>query len=51
MELTYIPTKEQIADIFTKALPREVFEKFRDMLGLGKSSEEECQYITELIMQ
>ena len=50
VELKYIPTKEQIADIFTKALPRETFEKFRDMLGLRKFSGEECKYITELIM-
>jgi hypothetical protein len=27
-------TREQIADIFTKVLGREKFEKFRKMLGL-----------------
>ena len=30
----YIPTSDQVADIFTKALPRAQVEKFRDLLGL-----------------
>ena len=32
--LEYINTKEQIADIFTKAFPEETFEYLRGMLGV-----------------
>ena len=32
--LTYYPTQDNIADFFTKALPREKFEAFRKALGL-----------------
>jgi hypothetical protein len=32
--ITYVPSTENIADIFTKALPRPLFEKFRTGLGL-----------------
>ena len=32
--LEYIQTDEQVADIFTKALCRQSFVKFRDKLGL-----------------
>ena len=32
--LEYINTKEKIADIFTKALPKDTFEYLRGMLGL-----------------
>ena len=31
----FVPTKLQVADIFTKSLPRTQFESFRDMLSLG----------------
>ncbi|KAI3494496.1 hypothetical protein L1887_40744 [Cichorium endivia] len=31
----YVPSKLQVADIFTKSLPRHQFEFFRDMLRLG----------------
>ena len=34
IHLRHCSTNEQIADIFTKALGREKFEKFRTMLGL-----------------
>jgi hypothetical protein len=34
IQLIYCSTSEQIADIFTKALGREKFEKFRKMLEL-----------------
>jgi hypothetical protein len=34
VELKYIPTTEQIADGFTKSLPRERFEWFRRGLGI-----------------
>ena len=32
--MEYIETNEQVADIFTKALCRQSFVKFRDKLGL-----------------
>ena len=32
--LTYCPTEEQIADIFTKALSKDQFERNRLMLGM-----------------
>ena len=32
--LAYVPTQDNIADLFTKALPREKFEAFRKALGL-----------------
>ena len=32
----YYPTKEMLADIFTKALERDQFEHLRDKLGLQK---------------
>ena len=34
IHLNHFSTSEQIADIFTKALGREKFEKFRMMLGM-----------------
>jgi hypothetical protein len=34
IHLIHCSTSEKIADIFTKALGREKFEKFRKMLGL-----------------
>lgn len=34
IQLKYCPTADQPADIFTKALGREKFEKFRGILGL-----------------
>ena len=34
ISLAYVPTQENIADLFTKALPREKFEAFRKALGL-----------------
>ena len=35
IHLTHCPTSEQIADIFTKALGREKFEKFKMLLGMS----------------
>ena len=32
--LVYYPTDVQLDDIFTKALSREKFEKFRELLGV-----------------
>ena len=34
IKMEYIETKEQIADIFTKPLPRETFEYLRQKLGV-----------------
>ena len=34
LDIQYVPTDENIVDIFTKALARPLFEKFRGMLGL-----------------
>ncbi|XP_071700490.1 uncharacterized protein [Rutidosis leptorrhynchoides] len=43
IELKYCKTEEQIADIFTKALPRPKFEYLRNRLGVtSKNIKEEC---------
>ena len=45
IRLEYIQTDEQVADIFTKALCRHSFVKFRDKLGLLQNPflvEREC---------
>ena len=34
IKLEYINTKEKIADIFTKPLPREAFENLRQKMGV-----------------
>ena len=34
IKLEYIDTKKQIADLFTKSLPRETFEYIRGKLGM-----------------
>ena len=34
VKLEYIPSKEQVVDIFTKPLPRETFEYLRQKLGV-----------------
>ena len=34
IKLVYIPTQKNVADIFTKALPRDKFEGFRLLLNL-----------------
>ena len=34
IEMKYIPTDENVSDIFTKALPRPKFERFQESLGL-----------------
>ncbi len=39
IELSYINTKEQVADILTKALPRDQFQLLRTKLGLELSKE------------
>jgi hypothetical protein len=38
MKKEYVPSKEKIADIFTKPLPRETFEYIRQRLGVISSS-------------
>ena len=34
ISLAYVPTQDNLADLFTKALSREKFEAFRKALGL-----------------
>ena len=34
INLTYCPTSDMLADIFTKPLPKTQFEKLRENLGL-----------------
>ena len=34
ISLAYVPTQDNLADLFTKSLPRETFEAFRKALGL-----------------
>lgn len=46
IRVEYVSTKEQVADIFTKGLTKELFEKFRAKCGIVKQSmplERECQ--------
>ena len=38
VKLPYIPTKEQVADILTKALARGIFVYFRDKLGVVQNT-------------
>ena len=38
IRVDYVRTDEQVADIFTKALPKELFKKFRARLVVSKSS-------------
>ena len=37
LKLEYVPTKEQLADIFTKPLPKEAFQNLRLRLGVQPS--------------
>ncbi|KAF5930246.1 hypothetical protein HYC85_031119 [Camellia sinensis] len=37
IQIKYCKTEDQVADIFTKALPRDKFEFFREMLGRARS--------------
>lgn len=41
--VNYIPNDENVADIFTKALPRPKFIRFVDVLGLGELNEEKAK--------
>ena len=38
VKLEYVPSKEQVDDIFTKPLPRETFEYLRQKLGVVVAS-------------
>jgi len=38
VKLEYVPSKEQVVDIFTKPLPREIFEYLRQKLGVVVAS-------------
>ena len=43
IEIKYCNTEDQVADIFTKALPRAKLEQLRDMLGISEINiKEEC---------
>ena len=45
VELQFVPTDEQVANVFTKLLVRGKFEVFRDMLGIVDDvslAEREC---------
>ena len=46
--ITYIPTEENIADIFTKALARPKFEGFIERLGLREEGKEDERATKEL---
>nr|KYP44120.1 Copia protein [Cajanus cajan] len=41
IQLEYCSTEDQVADIFTKALPRTKFEQLRTMLGVIEICKEE----------
>jgi len=34
VKLEYVPTKDQVADIFTKALPKDTFQYLQEKLGV-----------------
>lgn len=38
IHVSYVPTKDNIADIFTKALPSATFRRLRDFLGLCEAT-------------
>ena len=38
VKLEYVPSKEQVSDIFTKPLPREAFKYLRQKLGVFSTS-------------
>ena len=40
INVEYVPTAENVADIFTKALPRPKFKSFVERLGLATMGEE-----------
>jgi histone deacetylase 1/2 len=41
IQLKFVRTEEQVADIFTKPLPRELFEKFKNIILNGFGNENE----------
>jgi hypothetical protein len=43
LEIEYIPTEDNISDIFTKPLARPRFEEIRETEGFAKRDEEEYQ--------
>lgn len=45
INVTYIPTGEQLADLFTKPLGKSLFEKFRNKLQILSSAEAICSQV------
>ena len=43
LEFTYIHTSEQVADILTKALPRDIFQRLRRLMGVRTFNENEWE--------
>ncbi|SGY60591.1 BQ5605_C007g04452 [Microbotryum silenes-dioicae] len=41
ISVTYIPTHDMVADIFTKPLPRAIFQRHCDAIGLRRISSQE----------
>ena len=40
IELSYVPTDDNVSDVFTKALPKPKFQQFVEMLGLKEIGDE-----------
>ena len=45
VEIKYVRAQDQVADIFTKALPKEKFIYFRDLIGIQEQSLKESDKI------
>ena len=43
IDIQYIPTEDQVADVFTKGLPSEKLATMKKMLGIRTSSDVLCQ--------
>ena len=45
IKIVHVSTDKQLADVMTKLLSRELFEKFRDIITCGEVLEEQNQAI------